>query len=206
MRSGAKAVQTDVMRVSRHAERTESDQPRTEKRRGFDIVVGLGNREAETSVGDYGLGVATIDLVAGKAGSLTQVLAIPATRATLTAGPTQPGDPDTLSNLEIAHLRSNCLDRTHDLVARYDWKRRLGKFVVDQVEIGTTDAAGRNTDSDLARARFRIRKIFGNQAPAVSVISHCTHRFILGDPIAQGALPIRRSILTGGRSELVEVS
>jgi hypothetical protein len=46
-----------------------------------------------------------------------------------------------------------------DLMAEYERQLRVGQLTVDDVEIGTADAAGCHPDEHLARRRVRHRKI-----------------------------------------------
>ena len=72
---GAEAVEADPLGVADQAQRPVADQPGAEQRRRLLVRVARGDREAEALVGDRQLGVAAVDVVAGEAGAVAEVLA-----------------------------------------------------------------------------------------------------------------------------------
>jgi hypothetical protein len=51
-------------------------------------------------------------------------------------------------------------------MARHDPLRSRRQFLVDDMEIGTANAAGQNAYDRLARARLRQRKLLDDETPA----------------------------------------
>ena len=113
VRGGAEAVQSEPLGVARHPQRAVADQARAEQRRGLEILVALGNGEAEPLVRDDALGVAAVQLVPGEAGPVAQVLAPGAAVAAGAVRPAEPGDADAGARREAL---STALDRADDLV------------------------------------------------------------------------------------------
>jgi hypothetical protein len=82
------------------------------------IGVFAGDRESESLIGCRVLCVAPVDVVAGKTGSLAQVLASTLAVTTPSACPAKPRYPDSVTWLEAVNSIS-CLDYlAHDLVAQ----------------------------------------------------------------------------------------
>src|SRR5205085_4547202 len=94
VRGGAEAVEAKAFRVAREAKRPVADQPGAEERRGLDVRVSLRDREAEARVGDRVLGVAAVEVVAGEARSVAEVLPAAQAVAALAARPAEPRDAD----------------------------------------------------------------------------------------------------------------
>ena len=175
-----KSIEAETMRLPGHTERAISDQSSAEEGRGLDIAVGVGDREAKTSVGHCKLRVPSVPLIAGESSAFTKILLTATTRITRATGPAEPGYPDALTDFEISHARSERFDTADDFVARNDRKLRLGKLIIDEVEICTTDTTGGNADPNLALAWFGPGKILGDGASSISVVSHSPHLTILG--------------------------
>ena len=91
---GAEAVEADPLGLAGQAQRPIADQPGAEQRRRLLVGIAGRQREAEALVGDRQLGVAAVDVVAGEAGAVAEVLAARAAVAALAAGPAQPGHAD----------------------------------------------------------------------------------------------------------------
>ena len=52
VRRGAEAVEAEALGVAGHPQRAVADQPGAEQRRGLEVAVAVGQREAEARVGD----------------------------------------------------------------------------------------------------------------------------------------------------------
>jgi len=91
---GAEPVEPDALRVAGQNERAIADQPGAEQRGRLQIRIPLGDWEAEALVRDGFLGKAAVDVVAGEAGAVTEVLAPAAAVAALAARPAEPRDSD----------------------------------------------------------------------------------------------------------------
>jgi len=70
---------------------------------------------------------------------------------------------------------SQRLDDSHDLVARHDRQADVGKFAVDDVQVGTADAAGLDPHADLTRAGQGLGSAFEVEGPAGGGEDHCLH-------------------------------
>ncbi len=152
---GAEAVEADPLRVAAEPQRPVADQPRAQQRRRLEVGVALGDREAVALVGDRLLRVAAIELIAGEAGPLAEVLAARAAVAALAVGPSQPRDPDPLPGGEALGPLPRPLDGADYLVSDDQGQLRVAQIAVDHVEVGATDAAGAHCDQDLAGPGLR---------------------------------------------------
>src|SRR6185503_21314711 len=85
VRGGAEAVQPDALGVAAHPQRAVADQARAEERRGLEVAVALGQREAVARVGDGARRVAAVDVEAGESPADAQVLAAAAAVPALAA-------------------------------------------------------------------------------------------------------------------------
>ena len=75
VRRRAEAVDARGARRRRRAAGPVADQPGAQERRAWKVLVALGEREAEALVGHRALGVAAVEVVAGEAGAVAEVLA-----------------------------------------------------------------------------------------------------------------------------------
>ena len=158
VRGRAEAVEAEALGVAGHAQRAVADQPGAEQRRDLLVGMVLGEREAEALVGDGQLGVAAVELVAGEAGAVAEVLAAGAAEAAGAVGPAQPRHADALA-LRVALAVAG--DAGDDLVAEHERQLRLGQLAVGDVQVGATDPAG----GDLAAAPAPAPAL-GRAAPA----------------------------------------
>ena len=74
MRGRAEAVEADDFRILGFPIAAKTDQPGTKQRRRLGIAVALGDRQAEALVGDEVLGIAAVEMTAGEARTLAEVL------------------------------------------------------------------------------------------------------------------------------------
>ncbi len=94
VRRGAEAVEADALAVAGEPERAVADEPRAEQRRSLLVRIAGGNREAVALVGDGELRVAAVEVVAGEAGAVAEVLAPCEAEPALAARPPEPRDAD----------------------------------------------------------------------------------------------------------------
>src|SRR5215467_3868188 len=81
-------------------------------------------------------------------------------------------DHHTIANLEARHARTDCGDDACRLMSK-DARRRV-RTCRDLLEISPADAAGMNTDQNLARAD--LRHWYGLHADVIfAVVNGCTH-------------------------------
>ena len=79
------------------------------------------------------LRVAAVDVIAGEAGTVAQVLVAREAVATLAACPAEPGDADPRSRLVAARTVEHLTD---DLMPEDEWKLGVSELSVHDVEIG----------------------------------------------------------------------
>ena len=72
--SRTKAVDPEALRVARHAQGAVADQPGAHQRRRLDIAIAPIDRKAVALVGDGQFGIAAVDLIAGEACAVAQIL------------------------------------------------------------------------------------------------------------------------------------
>jgi hypothetical protein len=149
---------------------------------------GLGQRKAVAGIRQRVVGVAAVDLVAGEAGFVAQVLAAAGAVAAVAAGPPQPGHADALAWREAADALAQGRDAADDLVAGDHRQPRVGELAVDQVQIGAAHAAGLHPQQHLATAGARHRPALQAQRLAGAVEHHRAHGF--GDGGGHGRAPL----------------
>ena len=137
------------------AQRAVADQPGAEERRRLHVVEALRDRKAEALVRDDELRVAAVELVAGEARAVAEVLA-PAAVAALAAGPAEPGHANPLAGREALAGPATTVPTT-------SWPERAGasgrELAVDDVEIRAADAAGVDGRSTCPAAGLRHRQL-----------------------------------------------
>ena len=137
---------------SAQAQCAVADDPGAEKGGRFFITEYRRNRIGKCCRDERILCVSTIDLVAGKPGSLAQVLAPACAKFTDAARVLQPGDTDSLADRPLTHAGANLTYDSDGLVAGNERKRRVGQFPFDDVKIRPTDPADSEANQDLPRA------------------------------------------------------
>jgi hypothetical protein len=115
--------------------------------------------------------IAAIAGVAGKQRPIAQVLTAAATIGTDAAGVAEPGDADTLADREAGDPLPHRGDPPDDLVAGHDRKLRVRQLAVDNMQIGTADAAGHDLDQDFA-GRGRERAPLAHDQRRVRFLEH----------------------------------
>ena len=84
------------------------------------------------------------------------------------------------SNSQRLDACTNSVDLTDNLVARYDWQCRTGQFAIDNMQIGTADAAGRHAYPNLTWSGHRIGQLREDQGLAWLSQLHRIHRIVSG--------------------------
>ena len=172
VRRGAEAVQPEPLGVARHPQRAVADQAGAEERRGLEILVTLGDGEAEPLVRDDALGVAAVQVVSGEAGLVAQVLTAGAAVAAGAVRPPEPRHADARARHESL---SATLDRADDLVPDDERELRIGKLAVDDVQVGPADPADVHTDEHLSRAGLRLGELSRAQRAPRRFQQHGAH-------------------------------
>ncbi len=170
----------------------ESDQAGTEERSGLQVGIPIRDREAEALVGDGLLGKAAVDRVTGETGAVTQVLLPSPAVDTFPARPPEPRNADTLTLGEAADPWPELANRADDLMAEHEGELWLSELSVDDVQVGSTDAAGMHLEANLSRTGDRIGQLGGLQLNTDPGEEHRLHQ--------EPRLPCRRESLTPVRA------
>src|SRR5262245_34701922 len=147
MRRSAKAINAEPRwlpphRLARHLERAVADQPSTEQRRSLCIAIAFGNREDVTRVGNGVLGIAAVDLIAGKARVIAKVLSPRAAVETHSTREAKPRHAD-------ADIVAQGFHAPDDLVTQHERKLRMREIAVEHMKIRAAHAASGDLDEDL---------------------------------------------------------
>ena len=172
VRRGAEAVEPEPLGVAGHAQRAVADQPGAEERRRLLVGVALRNRHAVALVGDGELRVAAVQVVAGEARAVAEVLASAQAVPALVVGPAEPRDADPVARREALAAEDDASD---DLVTDDERELRVRQLAVDDVQVRAADAAREDLDEHLSRAGLGIGKIGRAERPPGFVQHHCPH-------------------------------
>src|ERR1700674_1645521 len=106
MGGSAEAVKADPLGFTGHPEGAIADQAGTEERRRLQVRVILGQEKAKALVRDQVLGVAAIEVIAGEASVLAEILLTATAEAAAPVRGDEPGGADAPANLESASAGS----------------------------------------------------------------------------------------------------
>ena len=159
VRGGTEAVQPDALRSTGQRVRAVADQPCAEQGCGLHVRVAVRDGKAVTLVGDGLLREATVDVVAGEARLVAEVLAAADAEAAPTAGPGEPGDADPLALVEACHALSEGVDGADDLMPEDERQLRPLELAVDDVEVRAADTAGTDVEADGTGTRLGTRDV-----------------------------------------------
>ena len=134
-----------------------TDQPRAQKRRRVNVIVVVGERKAETLVGNCVFRVAAIPRVAGELRVQAEILGTGAAELALAARPAQPRNAHALSFCKALRIRASPHNHSDNLVTGNEWKLGIRKLAIDDVEIGSTHGTGVNTNDELTGFRNGAR-------------------------------------------------
>ena len=135
----------------------------------------MRKRKAEPRVGDRVLGVAAVELVAGEACAVAQVLAPGPAKTAYPAAPPQPWHSHPLVRRESLDARAGRYHGADDLVAQHERQLRVRELAVGDMEIGAAHAARLHGEQDLARTGLGAREVSGAEGVARGVDEHGTH-------------------------------
>ena len=110
-------------------------------------------------IGDAGLGIAAVQGVAGELRPVAEVFQMHPAVWTSATGVAEPRHSHPHAHLKASHARPYLGDTADDFVARDQRQFRRRQLAIDHMQIGAADAAGRNVDADLARARRWLRDV-----------------------------------------------
>jgi hypothetical protein len=105
----------------------------------------------------------TINVVPGEAGALAEVLSVSLALSAFPASPSQPGDADTITDLEARGAPARRDDLPHDLVTRDQGQLGMLQFAVDDVEVGPAEPACAHCQLHLSIGRLRLGQIGEDQ-------------------------------------------
>ena len=164
MGGGAEAVDAETRqlaaeRLAGELERAVADQPGAEQRRRLRVAIGWRQLEAVARVGDGVLGIAAVDLVAGEARVVAEILLAAAAIEARAVGRAEPRHADAVADGEALDARAERRDLADDLVAENERQLGMRQLAVDDVQIGAAHAAGRDLDEDLVRPGHGHRKL-----------------------------------------------
>ncbi len=163
MGGGAEAVDADPLGFASDAQGAVADQPGAQQWRRRDIAERWVDREAIALVGDRQFGIPAVDLVAGKAGAVAQILAAAAAVIADAAGPAEPGDADPVADREAVGIGAPLHHHADDLMTRHQRQFRLRQLTVEDVQIGAAHRAGLDHDQQLPRTGPRRQQIGRDQ-------------------------------------------
>jgi hypothetical protein len=152
----AEPVQTDRARIARHPVPAVADRSRAQQRSRVDVVIRLGELQAESPVGHRKLGVSAVPLISGEHGANAQVLAPRSAVVAFAARPTEPRHADAVADGQVGDRVADGLHHPDDLMSQHERELRLGQIAVQHVQIRPADRAGGYADPHLARPRPRV--------------------------------------------------
>ena len=173
---GPKPVDPDQRRVPGDAQGAVADQPSAHQRRRLDVAIARVDGKAIALVGDGQLGIAAIDLVAGEASAVAQILAAAAAVLAHPAGPVEPRHADPVADREPVGRFPLLDDDADDLVPGNERQLRIGKLAVDDMQICPAHGAGAHRDQQLLRAGMRRRQLRRRQRAPGAGQHLCAHK------------------------------
>ena len=162
MRGAAEAVKADGRAGPDFGalDRTKADYPRAQKRRGCLVTEAVGYRVGEILAHDHELGIAAVVIVTGEPRAGAEIFAAAAAIRALAAGLAQPRDADArASGGKTRASGAASLDRADYLVAGDDSRMARREVALSYVKVGAANAAGLDTDENLARPGFGVGKL-----------------------------------------------
>src|SRR6185436_5031638 len=121
-------------------------------------------------------GVAAVEVIAGEACPVAEVLAPASAVAALAAGPAEPGDADPLAGLEALGPLPSPDHGADDLVPLHERQLRAVEVAVDDVQVGAADATGRDGDQNLAGTDSGLGQLSRPQRLPLPLEDHRSHR------------------------------
>lgn len=103
--------------------------------------------------------VASVDVIAGELCALAEVLHLVMAVRTGAIGRIEPGNADAIADLQLLYVRSDCVNRSDDLMARHDGKFGKRKVSFNSMEIGMAETAAMNANANFRGSGRGIRKI-----------------------------------------------
>ena len=163
----------------------------------MDGIVARRDREAVALVGHGELGVTAIEIVAGEACPLAEVLAAGAAKPALAAGPAEPRNADQGARPESGGALAASDHRADDLMTQHEGQLRARQLAGVDVEVGPTHSARADAQQHLARARFGRLDIARGQRCARPVEDHGPHGSFGTAWLCAAAMTVNASLWPG---------
>ena len=163
-------------------------EPRAEERCRLDVRIGVREGEAEALVRDRELGEAAVDLVAGEARPVAQVLAAGEAERAYAAGPAEPRYAHAGAHLEPIHPRALPQDDPDNLVTQDQGELGVRELPIEHVKVRPADGARAHTEEDLIVAWFRRRELGEGQWSASPREHHGLHEPLSRDRTGRRSL------------------
>ena len=193
------SIDAQTLPFARHLERAVSDQTRTQQGRRFRIPHIAWNRETIVRIGNRVLGVSPIDLIAGEARFIAEILVAVAAIEACAARMPKPRNPDPFTNGKTGHALSGLRHPADNFVPRNNRQFRFREIAVDHMQVRTAHAAGAYLDQNLTGAGTRLRQLFMAKSLARPLEDHCFHAFA---PMA----PLTRTLPLGVNALLISIN
>ena len=135
-----------------------------------------GSAKTEAVIGDDVLRVSAVDRVAGELRVVAEVLAARPAIGANPAGRGEPRNADTVAARERIDRGAGIDHRADDFMTGNDRRARVRELAVDDVQIGSTDAAGVDFHQQLARRRDRSADVQELERSMRGIEHHRVHR------------------------------
>jgi hypothetical protein len=96
----------------------------------------------------------------------------------VTTRPAEPGHSHALSQGNARNTRADFIDNAHDFVSRDQWQFGVGELTIDDVQVGTTNAACEHAQTQLARGWMKIGKVLDYKWFAHSFEHRSAHEMV----------------------------
>ncbi len=159
-----------------------SDDPRAQQRRECHRI-GV-RRHGVCKIFRHGriLGISAVLVVAGESRSGTQILLSHPAILAGSIGVPQPGDADSVSDLETRRALSQPINPADDLMTGNDWPISPWQFTFDHMEIRPADRTDFNANAEFILLRDRVGNFVPLQRARIdrrrTIEDHCMHDLI----------------------------
>lgn len=162
----------------------------SDKKQGRRLGVGIiaYDRKTVSLVGKRVIGITAVDLIAGEARAISQILTAGPAKPAGPAAMAQPWDADALADCQSLDPLALGGDDADDFVAGNQRQTGRGQFAVEGMQISPADAACANPDQHLIRRRIRYCSFGGTKRLSRPIEEHCAHR---SGPFPRGAIPLQ---------------
>src|SRR5204862_7737925 len=147
------------MRIASFPVRPITEHSRAEERRKIDIVVLLGQMKTVARVRDGELGVAAVDVVAGKFSFIAKILPVRSTISAFAIRPAEPLNTDAIADLKSIDVLAELFDTPDDLVTKNQRQLWIRQLAINDVKIGSANSARADANEQLPPSRFWLRNL-----------------------------------------------